>query len=34
VAIEVSLRTQNRYTANGTNLEELRQALANSVLDD
>jgi hypothetical protein len=34
VAIEMSLRTQNRYTANGTNLEELRQALANSVLDD
>lgn len=29
-AIELSLRTQNRYTANGTNLEELQQALANS----
>ncbi len=31
-AIELSLRTQNRYTANGTNLEELHRALANSVL--
>lgn len=34
MAIELSLRTQNRYTVNGTNLEELRQAIANSVLED
>jgi hypothetical protein len=32
-AIERSLKTNNRYTANGTNLEELRQALANSEID-
>jgi hypothetical protein len=33
-AIELSLRTQNRYTPMGTNLEELQQAIANSVLDN
>ena len=33
-AIALSLRTQNRYTPMGTNLEELQQALKNSVLDN
>ena len=32
VAIELSLRSQNRYTPMGTDLEELRQALENSVI--
>jgi hypothetical protein len=29
-AIEISLRTPNRYTVGGTNIEELQQALINS----
>jgi hypothetical protein len=33
-AIALSLRIQNRYTPMGTNLEELQQALQNSLLDN